>query len=262
MIKKLVLLCLVTLNSGCTTLPPIVERTASYTLPDIHGTQLAELVNKQSTRHPDQSGVVLLDSGHEAFISRIALADAAERSLDAQYYIWNADLTGRLLADRLLQAAERGVRVRLLLDDYGAGNKDNALIALDTHPQIEVRVYNPFHAGFRSGLRKLGSLVAGFGRLNRRMHSKTYIADGSMAIVGGRNIGDEYFGLHGEANFRDLELIVGGKITLEVSAAFDAYWNDQWSFPIDMVSHVDASPVAGHRPCGHRYQSAIRCDVE
>jgi putative cardiolipin synthase len=204
-------------------------------LPDTGNTRLGQLTAAQAEHHPNESAVVLLDTGREAFISRIVLADTAEASLDAQYYIWNADTTGRLLADRLLRAAERGVRVRLLLDDYGVGNKDNALIALDNHPQIEVRVYNPFSAGFRSGLRKWTSLAAGFSRLNRRMHSKTFIVDNSFAIVGGRNIGDEYFDARLDMNHRDRELLAAGPVVATVGKQFDEMWNSQWAIPISAL---------------------------
>jgi putative cardiolipin synthase len=209
-----------------------VERASSYVLPETANTQLARLTADQAAQHPDTSAVVLLDTGHDAFTSRIALADAAEVSLDAQYYIWNADNTGRLLAYRLLQAAERGVRVRLLLDDYGIGSKDNELFALDTHANIEVRVYNPFNAGFRSGLRKWASLLAGFGRLNRRMHSKTFVVDNSFVIVGGRNIGDEYFDARQDMNHRDRELLAAGPVVASTGRQFDEMWNSQWSIPI------------------------------
>ena len=232
MIKKIFIVLIITLCYGCTTSPPAVERTASSILPESGNTYLGRLIAAQAQHHPDESAVVLLDTGREAFISRIALADAAEASLDAQYYIWNADTTGYLLADRLLQAAERGVRVRLLLDDYGIGNKDNELVAFDTHPNIEVRVYNPFSEGNRSGVRKWSSLAAGFSSLNRRMHSKTYIVDNSVAIVGGRNIGDEYFDASKDMNFRDRDLLAAGPVVVTVGKQFDEVWNSQWAIPI------------------------------
>ncbi|MGB5259939.1 MAG: phospholipase D family protein [Gammaproteobacteria bacterium] len=211
-------------------------------LADAGDTRLGRLTAEQAARHPDKSAMVLLDTGREAFISRIALADAAEVSLDAQYYIWNADTTGRLLADRLLRAAERGVRVRLLLDDYGAGNKDNELFALDTHANIEVRVYNPFSAGFRSGLRKWTSMAAGFSRLNRRMHSKTFLADNSFVIVGGRNIGDEYFDARQDMNHRDRELLAAGPVVATTGKQFDEMWNSQWAIPISALVTFKLSP--------------------
>ena len=137
-----------------------------------------------SDEHPAESGHVVLDTGRQAFNARVALAGSAEHTLDAQYFIWNDDTTGKILAQQVLAAADRGVRVRLLLDDYGLGNKDKQLSALDAHDYIEVRVYNPFNAGFRSGLRKWANFTLGFSRLNRRMHSKTFIVDNSIAITG------------------------------------------------------------------------------
>ncbi len=241
MIKNILLLVYVILSYGCTTLPT-VERTASYALTDTGNTPLGQQTDKQAKRHPGKSAIVLLDTGREAFNSRIALADAAEASLDAQYYIWNADTTGRLLADRLLRAAERGVRIRLLLDDYGVGNKDNALFALDTHANVQVRVYNPFSEGFRSGLPKWTTLATGFGRLNRRMHSKTYIVDNSFAIVGGRNIGDEYFDARQDMNHRDRELLAAGPVVTNVNKQFDEMWNSQWSIPISALVSFKLSP--------------------
>lgn len=241
MTKNILLIVYVTLCYGCATLPDF-ERTASYTLPDADDTVLGQLTAAQAERHQGESAVVLLDTGREAFTSRIALADAAEVSLDAQYYIWNADTTGRLLTDRLLRAAERGVRVRLLLDDYGAGNKDNALFALDTHSNIEVRVYNPFSAGFRSGLRKWTSMAAGFSRLNRRMHSKTFIVDNSFVIVGGRNIGDEYFDGRQDMNHRDRELLAAGPVVATTGKQFDEMWNSQWAIPISALVTFKLSP--------------------
>ena len=232
MIIKLLVLLSVILSIGCTTLPTHIERTPSQAFQDSASTTLGQLVAEPAREHTDESGFMVLDSGKEAFTARIALADTVERSLDAQYYIWNADTTGRLLADRLLRAAERGVRVRLLLDDYGVGNKDNALYALDTHPQIEVRVYNPFRAGFRSGLRKWTTFGAGFSRLNRRMHSKTFIADGGFAIVGGRNIGDEYFDARADMNHRDRDLLATGPVVRAIGEQFDAMWNSDWAIPI------------------------------
>src|SRR4029453_1017644 len=137
-----------------------------------------------------QSGLRTLLDGREALAARVALADAAQRSLDVQYFIWNKDMTGRVLLEHLLRAADRGVRVRLLLDDLGTTPSDAVLLAIDSHPNIEVRMFNP--VALRS-MRLLG-MIGDFARINRRMHNKSFIADGQVAIVGGRNIGDEYYG--------------------------------------------------------------------
>jgi putative cardiolipin synthase len=157
----------------------------------------------------------------------VLLARAAERSLDVQYYIWHADTSGGLLAHELWQAAERGVRVRLLLDDNNTRGADEAIAALDAHPNIEVRLFNPYaNRGFR-----LGELATDFARLNRRMHNKSFTADNQAAIVGGRNVGDEYFGADSPVEFADLDVLAVGAVVPEVSAAFDAYWNSESAYP-------------------------------
>src|SRR5438045_244264 len=140
--------------------------------------------------HPGQSGLHALPDGPDALAARLVLADAAERSLEVQYFIWSKDMVGRVLLERLLRAADRGVKVRMLLDDYGTAPSDAVLLAIDSHPNIEVRMFNPI--AIRS-LRMVG-IIADFRRTNRRMHNKSFIADGQVAIVGGRNIGNEYFG--------------------------------------------------------------------
>ena len=158
--------------------------------------------------HPGQSGLHALPDGRDALAARLVLADAAQRSLDVQYFIWNKDMVGKVLLEHLFRAADRGVRVRMLLDDLGTAPSDAVLLAIDSHPNIEVRMFNP--VALRS-LRLLG-IVADFGRINRRMHNKSFTADGQVAIVGGRNIGDEYFGAHEAMNYADLDVAVIGPV--------------------------------------------------
>ena len=179
-----------------------------------------------------------LANPHDALAARIALADAAQRSLDVQYYIWNKDMTGRLLIDRLFRAADRGVRVRLLLDDVGTRPSDKVLLAIDSHPNIEVRMFNP--VAMRS-LRTLG-MITDFTRINKRMHNKSFTADGQVSIVGGRNIGDEYYGAHEEANFADLDVAVIGPAVKQVSDEFDLYWNHPAAVPIAALSRQNTTP--------------------
>ena len=157
----------------------------------------------------------------------MVLAEAAERSLDVQYYIWHDDLTGRLFADALLRAADRGVRVRVLLDDVGARANDETLLSLDAHPNIEIRLFNPVAS---RSFRNLGMLTD-FSRVNRRMHNKSFIADNQRAILGGRNIGDEYFEAQSEVAFGDLDVLTVGRAVSDVSDAFDLYWNSPASYP-------------------------------
>ena len=223
---------------GCTSASPAVEKPVSVKLEKSQSSALGLSTAALSLAHPQQSGHVILDTGRQAFISRIVLADSAERSLDAQYYIWNNDGTGRVLANRLIEAADRGVRVRLLMDDYGVGNKDKQLTALDAHSHIEVRVYNPFNAGLRSGFRKWMHFAFGFSRLNRRMHSKTFIIDNSIAVTGGRNIGDEYFDANPTMNHRDRDMLSIGPVVDEISSQFDLMWNSEWAIPISELTNT------------------------
>ncbi|MEN4902810.1 phospholipase D family protein [Luteimonas sp. TWI1437] len=181
-------------------------------------------------RHPGQTGAIMLPDGIDAYAARAISARQAGRSLDLQYYIWHDDLTGRMLANEAWEAAERGVRVRILLDDVGVGDMDATLLAMDAHPRIELRVYNPFRN--RSGpLRVLEMIQRAWG-VNHRMHNKAWIADGRLAVVGGRNIGVEYFSAAEAFNFHDLDVAVFGPAVAEASAIFDDFWNSEAAVPI------------------------------
>jgi cardiolipin synthase C len=172
----------------------------------------------------------LLVRNQTAFSSRLALTDTAAETLDIQYFIWQEDATGYLLAGRLLDAADRGVKVRLLLDDFSVSSRNNELLRLDSHPRIDVRLFNPWAArGWRGG--KTVEFLLRAGTLNRRMHNKTYIADGRFAIVGGRNIGDRYFGLYAPFVQNDLDVLLAGPVVDEVIETFDLFWNSSRSYP-------------------------------
>jgi putative cardiolipin synthase len=167
----------------------------------------------------------------------------AGRSLDVQTYIWHDDLTGGFLALRLLEAADRGVRVRLLVDDMDARAKNYGFAAMHAHPNIDVRMFNPFSS--RSGSLSLALEALGSAkRINRRMHNKTWIADNRIAIVGGRNLGDEYFGASDEVNFVDLDFAMVGPIVRDASASFDRYWNSPLAYPMDVLAPQEVSPAA------------------
>ncbi len=203
----------------------------SHALPPQTGqTPLDRQLEPLSAAHPGQSGAAYLVDGLEAFAARSVLARQAGRSLDLQYYMWHDDMVGHLLARDVYEAAERGVRVRLLLDDMNASGLDAQLLALDAHPGIEVRLYNPFRN--RKGLWRLVEMVQRAFSLNHRMHNKAWIADGRAAIVGGRNIGAEYFDARPDVNFRDLDLLLAGPAAGEASAVFDAFWNSAAAVPI------------------------------
>ena len=176
-----------------------------------------------------QSSFMLLEGNKEALDWRLALCDHATRSIDIQYFIWRNDETGNLLFTRLLAAADRGVRVRLLVDDLALAAKDQNVAALCQHPNLDIRLFNP------SAQRRLVgfgiNMLVNFRELNRRMHNKLFVADGRMAIVGGRNVGNEYFGLNEKFNFRDMDVLVAGPVVPEISEAFDAYWNNEKAVP-------------------------------
>ena len=224
---RLIALALAALLEGCAGLPTDIDRPHSSALTDTGGTRLGRALAPLVAANPGKSGIHALDNARDAFAARVVLARAAERSLDVQYYIWRDDTTGNLLCKELWDAAERGVRVRLLLDDNSTRGLDDDLIALDAHPHIEVRLFNPYaNRGFR-----LGELLTDFGRLNRRMHNKSFTADNQATIVGGRNVGDEYFGADTPVAFADLDVLAVGAVVPEVSKAFDAYWNSESAYP-------------------------------
>ncbi|WP_296749963.1 phospholipase D family protein [Thiobacillus sp.] len=230
-LKSLVLLCLPAAVAGCHTLPSLDGRSSSTALADTDATRLGRAIAPQAAAHPDRSGVYPLLDSRDAFAARVLLARAAERSLDVQYYIWRQDMAGTLLFEALHEAAERGVRVRLLLDDHNTGGLDETLAALDTHPNIEVRLFNPFAT---RGVRWIGYLTD-FSRLNRRMHNKSFTADSQATIIGGRNVGDEYFDATEGIVFVDLDLLAVGTVVEEVSRDFDRYWASASSYPVDRL---------------------------
>ena len=215
------------LVAGCASLPPPEGRTATTALADTAGTRLGRAVAADVASNPGKTGIHPLPMPHDAFAARVLLAAAAEKSLDAQYYIWHGDQVGYLLFEALWQAAERGVRVRLLLDDLNTGGLDPTIAALDAHPNIEVRLYNPLvHRGVRSL-----NFLTDFGRVNRRMHNKSFTVDNQVSVVGGRNIGNEYFGAGSGVVFADLDVIAVGAAVREVSKEFDLYWNSPSAYP-------------------------------
>lgn len=183
------------------------------------------------TAHPGRSGLHPLSDAAAAFAARIILARSASQSIDVQYYIWHDDLTGLLLLDELRRAAERGVNIRLLLDDNGIADLDGILSELDDQPNIEVRLYNPFTTrGF-----KQAGYAFDFFRLNRRMHNKSFTVDGLATIGGGRNVGDEYFGTGLQPNYVDLDLLATGAIVPEISNDFTRYWNSKSAYPLGLI---------------------------
>ncbi|MCU0976806.1 MAG: phospholipase D family protein [Steroidobacteraceae bacterium] len=229
--------------AGCAGLGPRPELPEDRAIPPGEGTILDGIIAPVEVRHPGQSGFRLVSEGPEAFAIRARSAVAAGRSLDVQTYIFHDDLTGGFLGFRLVEAADRGVRVRLLVDDMDARSRNYAFAALDAHPNIEVRMFNPFAS--RSGQARFAAeLVGDFGRLNRRMHNKSWIADNRIAIVGGRNLGNEYFGASEDVNFVDLDFAMVGPVVRQVSESFDRYWNSSAAYPISVLAPDEANPAA------------------
>lgn len=233
------LLVLMILLTGCASgLPPVTHPGVEETVQNHDSFLLSQSQQRLASPH-GQSGFYMLDSGKEAFLSRAALVEAAEQSIDAQYYIWSNDVSGRYLAGRLLLAADRGVRVRLLLDDFNAEDIGELFAALDTHPNIHIRIFNP--ARSRGGWGRWVSFVMDFDRINRRMHNKTFVVDGAAGIVGGRNIGDEYFGFDAKRYFRDRDVLALGPVVGGMTKNFLAYWNSRWAYPVsDLYPDVPA----------------------
>lgn len=249
------------LLAGCA-LPPLDGRTQTSALPTdaAAATRLGVGLAAQVVAHPGQTGILPLADAQQAFAARMLLARAAERTLDVQYYIWHDDITGTLLLDALRQAAQRGVRVRLLLDDNGIAGMDDILARLDADPRIEVRLFNPF--AFRP-LKALG-YVTSFGRANRRMHNKSFTADNQATIAGGRNVGDEYFGATEGVLFADLDVLAVGAVVPDVSADFDRYWASASAYPLAPLlgraaaANAVANEVANEAPVQHAAAQAER----
>ncbi|MEX8193147.1 phospholipase D family protein [Comamonas guangdongensis] len=216
------------LLAGCS-LPVMPERTPSQALSAEAAAQtmLGQALAPLQREHPGLSGIHPLADAHDAFVARALLARAAQRTLDVQYYIWRDDITGHLLLNEILLAANRGVRVRLLLDDGGTSGMDALLAALDQHPQIEVRLFNPF--AWRTP-KHLGYLTE-FSRTQRRMHNKGFTADNLASIVGGRNIGDEYFAATDGVLFADLDVVAVGSVVPDIGRDFDRYWSSPSAYP-------------------------------
>ncbi len=249
---------------GCGTLPSLETRRASTALRDTESTRLGQALAPRLREHPGKSGIHPLSEAADAFAARMLLARAAERSLDVQYYIWRGDLTGTMLFEALRVAAARGVRVRLLLDDNNTGGLDPTLALLAAQPRFEVRLFNPFVV--RSP--RWQAYLTDFSRLNRRMHNKSFTADNQVTIVGGRNVGDEYFGATDGVLFSDFDVMAVGPIVDDVSTDFDRYWNSGSSYPVAgllpapapsaLADFETAAATAKSHPDAIDYTTALR----
>ena len=234
---RIVAVACVLVLTGCS-LPTLANRVPTSALRDTEATRLGEAISPAVSSHPKLSAVHALPSDKEAFAARGLLAAAAERSIDAQYYIWQADRTGNLLLEALWQAAERGVRVRLLLDDINTSGMDSRLATLAAHPNIEVRLFNPLI----NRRARWTNYLFDFGRINHRMHNKSFTVDNQVTIVGGRNVGDEYFDAGAAISYDDLDVLAIGDVVRAVSDEFDLFWNSAAAYP---AGNLVGAPSAG-----------------
>src|SRR5271156_5245383 len=232
--------------SGCAGLPRHVQKYPSEALSDPQTTSLGRLIASEEG-NKNLSGIRLLTSGEEALADLIALADHAERTLDIQYYLIHQDESAALLLRHLRLAADRGVRVRVLVDDLNTVGEDRRFLHLSEHANVEVRVFNPFPGGRFATWTRFVASATDIRRINHRMHNKLFVADNALAITGGRNIGDQYFTRDQYNNFIDLDVVAAGPIVPQLSASFDQFWNSKYAIPIATVAssveaEVNAAP--------------------
>jgi len=231
-ISRSVILLTALLLSACSTVNFDYPKQASFASEEVADTDLGEAYDDWTELHGENSGFYPLIDGIDALGARLRLIEAAEKTIDAQYFLMKGDTAGELFAGSLLRAADRGVRVRILLDDVFTTVKDDELALLNQHPNIEVRLFNPIS---RRGIYYL-NYAGDFKRANRRMHSKSFIVDNSLSVIGGRNIADEYFQLKEQGEFLDFDVLTIGPVTRGVSAQFDDFWNATKSLPMEALS--------------------------
>jgi putative cardiolipin synthase len=242
--RDVVVLLLVVVLAGCAvkTVAPYQRPAPEYAMPAAADGAFADIEREIRAEHgPDVSGFELLDSNEDGLLWRLALIDSAKYSIDVQYYLWYGDDAGRLMAKRLIDAADRGVKVRMLVDDLNTlisdatsvQLRDRVAAWLDAHPNIELRLFNPWTNRDLGG--RLGESISELERVNQRMHNKSMIVDNRAVIIGGRNIGDEYMGLHSEFNFHDLDVLGVGPVARQASTVFDEYWNSEWVMPVSAL---------------------------
>ncbi|MGH8714208.1 MAG: phospholipase D-like domain-containing protein, partial [Casimicrobiaceae bacterium] len=234
------------LLAGCATLPPGSDfpRPATNALAHPEQTRLGQQLARQSAAHAGLSGFRLLPVGIDSFLLRMEMAQRAERTLDVQYFVIENDDTGKLLQEALLQAADRGVRVRVLIDDEGELGREAQMKPLAAHPNVELRVFNPAMYRGPIGILHDIELLGDATRLNYRMHNKLFVVDNEVGIIGGRNIGDAYFQEGRDFEFGDYDVIAAGPIVKKMSASFDAYWNSPLAIPIQALFGGKSSPEA------------------
>jgi putative cardiolipin synthase len=226
-----IILVLAVLINGCATLPDNYDKEKSVAITATEGTSLGQSATRWVAANNGKSGFYPLQSGVDAFAARLRMIERAEVSIDAQYFLMKPDTAGHIFAQELIRAADRGVRVRFLLDDVFSTVSDEELFILDAHANIEVRLYNPVA---KKGIFYV-NFLSDFKRANRRMHNKSFTADSQITIVGGRNIADEYFDLNLDSEFEDFDVIGLGKVAADVAEKFDSFWNSSGSLPLEAL---------------------------
>src|SRR5512143_2480296 len=255
---------IVALLGGCASLPPGSDfpKTASTALAHPEQTRLGRQFSDAARQHGGNSGFRIIPAGADGFLVRMQMINAAERTLDLQYFIFRGDETGRLLTDAVLHAADRGVRVRVLVDDGETVAGDEQITALEAHPSIQIRIFNPFayrgHSNVMRGLEYLFNAS----RLDYRMHNKLLVVDNAVALIGGRNIGDQYFQIDPESQFADDDVFAAGPVAQQLSASFDEYWNNALSIPTAALSGAASShaALAEHREVLHEQTLQAKAD--
>ena len=222
--------------SGCATVDFDYPKTPSTA---VEADRVDRQIESLEDQNPGDAGFHLLTDSIDSLAVRLLMAARAERSLDAQYYLITNDEVGYLFLGSLLQAADRGVRIRLLLDDIQTQGYDAGMAALDSHPNFEVRIFNPF-AGRST---RVGDGITRFNRVNRRMHNKSFTADNHVTVIGGRNIAAEYFGARSDVNFGDIDVMAVGPVVEEVSNMFDTYWNSRSALPLPAFAKMPKDPA-------------------
>ena len=234
------LIAIIAVLTGCATVDFDYPQPASTAYTDTGDTYLGKQLVGLAEQHPGEAGFYPMVDGIDALASRLLLAERAERTIDAQYYLIKNDIVSHAFINVLLRAADRGVRVRLLVDDIFTGGYDAGMAGLDSHPNFEIRIFNPFarrSARFMDG-------ITSFSRVNRRMHNKSFTVDNQVTIIGGRNIADEYFGAREDAKFGDLDVMGIGPVVNDVSDMFDSYWNHERAAPIAAFADMPEDPAA------------------
>ncbi|RYF79384.1 MAG: phospholipase D family protein [Comamonadaceae bacterium] len=250
--------CALIMN-GCAGLPKDVQRPESHALASTEGTALSALVQARRAQAGNAaSGFALLDGPHAAYGSRLALAEAAQKTLDLQYYAIHADASTARLLRAVRDAAGRGVRVRILLDDFHSVGRNALVLQLAYVPNIEMRLFNPLAGGRQSTARRVMSSLGDVQRIQQRMHNKLFIADNALGITGGRNLGDAYFGLGDAGNFVDLDVLAAGPVVRDMSRSFDSYWNNERAYPAQSL--VTPEELAAIRESERSKSNSARAD--